>query len=136
MGANSSDWDLHHDMIGRTRTVAKNLPFSCETHQLQVFLKLPDNHPETVSSWSCNFQGHCDHHLFSPKAQGSGPLEPHAKPDPRASRGRVGEGDGRGVRKPHRNEQSSIISPLFKSPLPLARSFHGNLISSIYRERK
>jgi len=45
-------------------------------------------------------------------------------------------GRGEEVRKPHRSEQSSIISPLSKSPLPLARSFHGNLVSSIYRERK
>ena len=96
MGPNSSKWDLPYDvMIGRTWTVAKNLPFSCETHQIQVFLKLPDNHPETVSSWSCNFQGHCHHHLFSPKAQGSGLLERHVKPDPRAAQGRNGEGEER-----------------------------------------
>lgn len=90
MGPNSFNWDLPYDMIERTWTVAKNLPFSCETHQIQVFLKLPDNHPETVSSWSCKFQGHCYHHLFSPKAQGSGLLEGHAKPDPRAAREELG----------------------------------------------
>lgn len=59
--------------------------------------------------------------------------------DPRAAQGRLGEGVERGVKEtlpePHRNEQT-IISPLFRSPLPLARSFHGNLLSSIYRKRK